>query len=116
MNLRGVRSLLVSNPSHLENIDVVVQVPDVIGDNKALTNLDLSGNSLRGLPATMNSLSELTHLNLSDNKLKSLAILPMGKKEKGARLASLETLRLEGNRLTEGPAAVETYQTLTDLK
>lgn len=88
----------------------------MVGENKALTNLNLSGNSLKGLPDTINSLSELTHLNLSGNKLKSLLMLPVGRKEKGPRLASLETLRLEGNRLTDGPAAVETFKTLTDLK
>lgn len=88
----------------------------MVGENKALTNLNLSGNSLKGLPDTINSLSELTHLNLSGNKLKSLPMLPVGRKEKGPRLASLETLRLEGNRLTDGPAAVETFKTLTDLK
>eukprot|EP00752_Nemacystus_decipiens_P011953 g10598.t1 len=91
------------------------EVPDVVGENKALTNLDLSGNSLKDLPDTINSLSELVHLNLSSNKLKSLPIHPVGRKERGPRLASLETLRLEGNRLTEGPAAVETFATLTDL-
>lgn len=88
----------------------------MVGDNKALTNLDLSGNSLKGLPDTINSLSELVRLNLSNNKLKSLPILPVGRKEKGPRLASLETLRLEHNRLSEGPPAVETFATLTDLK
>lgn len=101
---------------NLANADSPLQVPDVVGENTALTNLDISGNSLKGLPDTINSLSELTYLNLSDNKLRSLPILPAGRKEKGPRLASLETLRLEGNRLTEGPAAVETFKTLTDLK
>lgn len=93
-----------------------MQVPDLVGENKALTNLNLSGNSLKGLPDTINSLSELINLNLSDNKLKSLSFLPVGRKERGPRLASVETLRLEGNRLTEGPAPVETFTTLTDLK
>ena len=81
-----------------------------------MTYLDLSGNSLKGLPDAINSLSALTHLDLSDNKLKSHSILPVGRKQKGSRLKSLEVLRLNGNRLTEGPAAVETFQTLTDLE
>lgn len=114
----GELSLLGATPlgANPANIDVTLQVPDVVGENKALTNLGLSGNSLKGLPDTINSLSELVHLNLSNNKLKSLPIRPIGRKEKGPRLASLETLRLENNRLSEGPAAVETFSTLTDLK
>eukprot|EP00903_Cladosiphon_okamuranus_P008234 g7927.t1 len=91
------------------------EVPDVVGGITALTNLDLSGNNLKVLPGTINSLSELIHLNLSDNKLRTLPILPVGRKERGPRLALVETLRLEHNRLTEGPAAVETFTTLTDL-
>lgn len=115
---KRVLSLHETNPlgAYPANIDATLQVPDVVGDNKALTNLNLSGNNLKGLPDTINSLSELIHLNLSDNKLKSLPILPVGRKERGPRLASLETLRVEGNRLAEGPAALESFTTLTDLK
>ncbi|CAM9407149.1 unnamed protein product, partial [Ectocarpus sp. 6 AP-2014] len=90
-------------------------VPDIVGDNTALTNLNLSGNSLKGLPHTINSLSDLTRLDLSDNKLKTHSILPVGRKQKGPRLVSLEVLRLDGNRLTEGPEMVETFKTLTEL-
>ncbi|CAM9211411.1 unnamed protein product, partial [Ectocarpus fasciculatus] len=90
-------------------------VPATVGDSTALTNLNLSGNGLKGLPDTINSLSALTRLDLSDNKLKTHSILPVGRKQKGPRLVSLEVLRLEGNRLTEGPDMVETFKTLTEL-
>lgn len=92
------------------------QVPDCLGDNKALTNLDLSGNAIKSLPDTINSLSLLTSLDVSCNQLDNCAVLPVGRKERGSRLVSLEVLRLDSNRLTVGPAAVETLKTLTELE
>lgn len=92
------------------------QVPALVGDNTALTNLDLSGNKIIGFPDTFNSLSSLIFLDLSNNKLENVSIFPLGKKERGMRLVSLEVLRLENNSLTEGPAAVETLSGLTELK
>ncbi|CAM9251020.1 unnamed protein product [Scytosiphon promiscuus] len=91
------------------------EVPDVVGDNTALTSLNLSSNSFKSIPDTINSLTDLTRLELSDNKISILPIFPIGRKGKGPRLASLEILKLERNRLTEGPAAVETFKTLTEL-
>lgn len=91
------------------------QVPALVGDNTALTNLDLGGNKIIGLPDTLNSLSSLTVLDLSNNNLETVSILPL-EKDRGMRLVSLEVLRLENNSLTEGPAAVETLTGLTELK
>ncbi|CAN0507243.1 unnamed protein product [Laminaria digitata] len=88
----------------------------VIGDNTALTTLDLSGNAMKRLPSAINSLSSLVFLDLSHNQLDANPILPVGRKEQGPRLASLEVLRLDGNRLEAGPAAVETLKTLTELE
>eukprot|EP00904_Undaria_pinnatifida_P013165 jgi/Undpi1/897/HiC_scaffold_10.g04361.m1 len=91
------------------------QVPEVVGDNTALTTLDLSGNAIKRLPDTVNSLSSLTFLDLSHNELNASPFLPVGRKESGPRLVSLEVLRLDNNRLEEWPAAVETLKTLTEL-
>ena len=92
------------------------QVPEVIGDNTALTALDLNGNAIKRLPGTINSLSSLVRLDLSQNELDANPILPVGRKEPGPRLVSLQVLRLDGNRLEVGPAAVETLKTLTELE
>lgn len=91
-------------------------MPEVVGDNTALTTLDLSGNAIKRLPDTVNSLSSLTFLDLSHNELNASPFLPVGRKESGPRLVSLEVLRLDNNRLEEGPAAVETLKTLTELE
>lgn len=92
------------------------QVPDSLGDNTALTNLDLSGNTIKSLPDTINSLSLLTFLDLSHNELANHAILPVGRKQRGSRLVSLQTFQLAHNHLTVGPAALESLTTLTNLE
>ena len=91
-------------------------MPEVIGDNTALTALDLSGNAIKRLPGTINSLSSLTFLDLSHNELEASPILPVGRKEQGPRLVSLQVLRLDNNRLGVGPSALETLKTLVELE
>ena len=73
-----------------------------------LTSLNLSINSLRGLPAGISTLTRLRRLNLSDNKLRSF---PTGV----LALTALTALELERNELVEVPPAITALQDLRRL-
>jgi small GTP-binding protein len=87
--------------------DEVLRVIEEAARNEQ-TELDLSRNQLRLLPAEIGELTNLTKLNLSGNPLKTLPA------EIG-ELTNLSDLNLYGNRLTSLPAEIGELTNLTVL-
>jgi small GTP-binding protein len=83
-------------------------LPAEIGKLKNLTRLILSRNQLKTLPAEIGKLKTLTVLNLSGNQLTSL---PAGIGE----LKNLTRLNLSENQLTSLPAGIGELKNLTRL-
>jgi GTPase SAR1 family protein len=84
------------------------RLPAEIAELKNLTKLDLSYNELKTFPAKIVELKNLTELDLSANELKTLPA-EIGK------LKNLTTLDLSGNQLTSLPTEIVELKNLTTL-
>ncbi|KAM1344617.1 hypothetical protein FF1_034082 [Malus domestica] len=85
-------------------------IPDDIGFLSSLERLDLSGNHMVSLPASICGLSKLRDLNLENCNLCEGAI-----PDDIGSLSSLEALILSGNHFVSLPASISGLSKLTDF-
>ncbi|XP_050157290.1 disease resistance protein RUN1-like isoform X6 [Malus sylvestris] len=100
--LASLRDLCFLKDLNLENCNFCGgAIPKDIGLLSSLVRLNLSGNHLVSLPASISGLSKLQYLNLENCSLCEGAI-----PEDIGFLSSLETLDLSGNHLVSLPASI----------
>ncbi|KAM2397325.1 hypothetical protein EV1_033739 [Malus domestica] len=85
-------------------------IPEEIGFLSSLETLDLSGNHLVSLPASISGLSKLKYLNLENCNLIEGAI-----PDDIGSLSSLQGLNLSGNHIVSLPASISGLSKLEDL-
>ncbi|CAN6582555.1 unnamed protein product [Malus baccata var. baccata] len=100
-----LKKLNLKNCNHCEGA-----IPDDIGFLSSLERLNLSGNHLVSLPASIGGLSKLQDLNLRNCNLCEGAI-----PEDIGFLSSLVKLNLSGNHLVSLPASISGLSKLRDL-
>ncbi|CAN6582558.1 unnamed protein product [Malus baccata var. baccata] len=109
--LASLKDLCFLKYLNLENCNLCEgAIPEDIGFLSSLETLNLSGNHLVSLPASISGLSKLYYLNLKNCSLCEGAI-----PEDIGFLSSLERLDLSGNHLVSLPASISGLSQLEDL-
>ncbi|KAM1118196.1 hypothetical protein FF1_042454 [Malus domestica] len=109
--LASLKDLCFLKDLNLENCNLCEgAIPEDIGLLSSLVRLNLSGNHLVSLPASISGLSKLQYLNLKNCSLCEGAI-----PEDIGFLSSLETLNLSGNHLVSLPASISGLSKLREL-
>ncbi|XP_050157295.1 disease resistance protein RPV1-like isoform X11 [Malus sylvestris] len=109
--LASLKDLCFLKELNLKNCNLCEgAIPEDIGLLSSLETLNLSGNHLVSLPATISGLSNLRDLHLENCSLCEGAI-----PEDIGFLSSLETLNLSGNHLVSLPASIGGLSKLRDL-
>jgi len=85
------------------------ELPDSLGELRALRYLDLHANALRDVPSSLGDLGSLRHLYLFRNRLVALP-------DRVGDLRSLETLIVSGNRLERLPDSIASLSRLARLQ
>ncbi|KAM1133198.1 hypothetical protein ACFX19_043181 [Malus domestica] len=109
--LASLKDLCFLKELNLKNCNLCEgAIPEDIGFLSSLETLNLSGNHLVSLPASISGLSNLRDLHLENCSLCEGAI-----PEDIGFLSSLETLNLNGNHLVSLPASIGGLSKLRDL-
>jgi Leucine-rich repeat (LRR) protein len=86
----------------------ITKLPSAIGDLSSLSQLYLQGNKLKTLPPSIGNLSNLIILDISDNQINSLPF-------EISKLTKLEQLYLSNNQIEQAPAFLPYLVNLSKL-
>ena len=103
--ITAMRTLIVLDVS----VNLLLSLPDDIGNLQTLKELVVSGNKLKELPETITSCRHLAELTVASNKLTALP-------ETIGRLTRLKVLDASMNLLTSLPDSIGDLENLLDLR